>query len=41
MRILFDTNIFIYRENHTILTASLQNLHKVLNNWNHAIELRN
>lgn len=30
MRVLFDTNIFIYRENHTILPASLQNLHKAL-----------
>lgn len=26
MRVLFDTNIFIYRENHTVIPASLQNL---------------
>ena len=31
MRVLFDTNIIIYREDHTVLPASLQNLHKALN----------
>ena len=31
MRVLFDTNIIIYREDHTVIPASLQNLHKALN----------
>jgi predicted nucleic acid-binding protein len=31
MRVLFDTNIIIYREDHTVLPTSLQNLHKALN----------
>jgi len=37
MRILIDTNMFIYRENHKILSNNLQKLLNVLNNLGHQI----
>lgn len=34
MRILIDTNIFIYREDDRVLSSNLQNVLKTLNNLN-------
>jgi len=31
MRVVLDTNIFIYREDHSVIPAELQNLLRVLN----------